>query len=62
MNRYGELIELLIALKDGHRGELSLGEVDAINRACNILEVVGEKKSEATPHSLSGAYSIRSPG
>lgn len=40
MNKYGELIELLIALKDSHRGELTRSEVDAINRACNALEEV----------------------
>ena len=41
MNPYSELIERLIALKDMHRGELELSEMDAINDACNALEKAG---------------------
>lgn len=41
MNKYGDLIEELIALKDMHRGELSFSEVEAINRACNLFEKIG---------------------
>lgn len=38
MSNYGGLIEQLIALKDRLRGQLTLGEQDAINGACNALE------------------------
>lgn len=41
MNPYRELIESLIALKDMHREELELSELDTINAACNALEKVG---------------------
>lgn len=40
MDNYGSLIEQLIALKDRLRGQLTLGEQDAINSACNALEGV----------------------
>lgn len=41
MNKYGELVEQLIALKDMHRGDLDLSERDAIDAACNALEREG---------------------
>lgn len=41
MNKYGDLVERLIALKDMHRGELNLNERDAIDAACNALEQEG---------------------
>lgn len=34
----GTLIENLIYLKDNHRSELQLNEIDAINDVCNLLE------------------------
>lgn len=36
MNKYGDLVEQLIALKDMHR-DLSLSERDTIDAACNAL-------------------------
>lgn len=42
MNSYSEIIERLISLKDMHRGELELSEMDTINDACNALEKVGD--------------------
>lgn len=37
MNKYGELVEQLIALKDMHQ-DFSLSDRDAIDAACNALE------------------------
>lgn len=41
MNRYGELVDQLIALKDMHRCDLDLSERDTIDAACNALEREG---------------------
>lgn len=41
MNKYGELVERLIALKDMHRGDFDLSERAAIDAACNALEQEG---------------------
>ncbi len=41
MNKYGQLIENLIWIKDHY--PLSLSEMDTINDACNALEKEGEK-------------------
>lgn len=49
MNPYNEIIERLITLKDMHRGELELSELDAINDACNALEKAGVSNIPAVP-------------
>ena len=49
MNPYNEIIERLIALKDMHRGDLELSELDAINDACNALEKAGAPNIPAVP-------------
>ena len=46
MNKYGQLIEDLINIKDGHREELSLREIDKINDACNALEQEGSHEQK----------------
>lgn len=45
MNKFGELIEALISLKDMHRGEFTRQETDTINNACNTLEALGNKEA-----------------
>lgn len=38
------LVDSLISIKDSHKGELSMTEVDAINKACNVLEVFANEQ------------------
>lgn len=60
MNKYGELIEKLILVKD--LNGLTGWEADAINEACNILEKEGNQNGRNAEtderHSLCGSELI----
>ena len=38
-----EIIDALISIKDWHRGDLMLSEIDTINDACNCIKRLAEE-------------------
>ena len=46
MSKENEIIDKLISIKDWHRGELLLSEIEAINDACNCIKRLAEENKE----------------
>ena len=41
-----EIIDALISIKDWHRGDLMLSEIETINDACNCIKRLEEEKKK----------------
>ena len=43
-----EIIDALISIKDWHKGDLMLSEIETINDACNCIQRLVEEKKNFT--------------